>query len=295
MEFIEAVRIIHPVKPTDDYIDRDYNMNIYRGCCHGCVYCDSRSLCYQIDRFDTVRAKQNALQMIEGELKQKRRRGIIATGAMSDPYTPFERDLLLTRGALELIARYRFGVSLTTKSPLAARDADIYKEIAAHALADVRLTITAADDGLAKKLEPNVAPSSERFAALEALSAAGVHTGVFITPVLPYITDTMENIRTIVKRAADCGATDVVCMMGMTLRAGNREYYYAALEREFPGIKQKYIAAFGDRYMCPSPRAKELYAAFRDACEAHRLLYTFKSINRAMRSLMDRQVSFFDM
>ena len=294
MDYIDAKTIITSVKPTDDYIYRDYNMNIYRGCCHGCIYCDSRSLCYGIDSFDTVRAKKNVLTLIENELKSKRRKGIVATGAMSDPYNPHEEKLCLTRGALKLVACYAFGVSVTTKSALVARDADIFNEIAQCSVADVRLTITAFDDALAQKIEPHVSRPSERFLALERLAKGGSYTGMFIMPVLPFITDTEENIRSLVRRAADCGVQNIVCMPGMTLRAGNREYYYQALDQHFPGVKQQYMLRFGERYSCSSPRADILWEIFREECRAHKILYSFRSINQEIKRRMQKQITLFD-
>lgn len=294
MEYIDAKTIISAVKPTDDYIYRDYNMNIYRGCSHGCIYCDSRSLCYEIDRFDTVRAKKNALMMIEQELKRKRKAGIVATGAMSDPYNPHEEELALTRGALVLLERYGYGVSITTKSDLVVRDKDLLEAIAKNAVADVRFTITTLDDTLAAKIEPGAPSSSQRFAALERLSAGGIFTGVFIMPALPFLTDNEENICGLVRRAADCGAKNVVCMPGMTLRAGNREYYYQALHAHFPGMAQQYINTFGNQYVCSSPRAEAIYEAFREECRARNILYSFRRINEALRAQMQKQISLFD-
>lgn len=283
MERIDAKQIVQAVKPTDHYLSRDYNMNLYRGCCHGCVYCDSRSDCYRLEDFGRVRAKRDAVAIVGRELKAKRKKGLIGTGAMSDPYNPFEAELRLTRGALEAAARYGFGIDVITKSPLVARDADLFGAILQSAPAAVHITITAMDDALSRTIEPGVAPSSERFAALEKLSAAGAHTGVMITPVLPWITDTAENIAAIVERAADCGARHAVCFPGMTLRSGSREHYYAHLDRSFPGLRPLYEKTFGDSYHCESPRGRELYDVFRDACERRGLLHDFPSINRAIR------------
>jgi len=283
MEWIEAKQIVQSVKPTDGYISRDYNMNIYRGCCHGCIYCDSRSDCYQIENFSRVRAKKDAVALIGKELSQKRKKGLIGTGSMSDPYNPFEERWRLTRGALEAVARYGFGIDVITKSPLITRDLELFSAILQNAPAAAHITITTADDGLAGKLEPNVAPSSARFAAMEKLSAAGVHTGVMMTPCLPWLTDTPENIAAIVERAADCGARHAVFFPGMTLRSGDREYYYAALDRLFPGLRARYETAFGDAYECASPKAEALWEVFVSACEKRGLLWDFPSINRAVR------------
>lgn len=283
MEWIEAKQIVQAVKPTDNYISRDYNMNIYRGCCHGCVYCDSRSDCYQIEDFGRVRAKKDAVAIIERELGQKRRTGLIGTGAMSDPYNPFEAKLRLTRGALEAIARHGFGIDVITKSALVTRDIDLFAQILKNAPAAAHITITAAEDNVSRAIEPYAPPSSERFAALEKLSAAGVHTGVLITPCLPWMTDSQENVATIVERAADGGARHAVFFPGMTLRSGNREHYYAALDRLYPGLRVRYEKTFGNAYECASPKAGVLWDAFTDACAKHGMLNDFPSINRAIR------------
>jgi len=258
----------------------DYNMNIYKGCCHGCIYCDSRSDCYRVEDFDTVRAKENALGVIETDLRKKRRsgnpskpalmgsgKGMILTGSMSDPYNPFERELELSRGALALIDRYGFGVAVHTKSPLVVRDIDLLSSITRHSPACVSLSITAADDNLCKKIEPNAAPASERFAALAALSGAGIPCGVLLMPVLPFITDGAENLLGIVRRAHDSGAKWISCFMGMTLRAGQREYYYAKLDALFPGQKQRYMARYGENYSCPAPEHDGMWRLFAADCK----------------------------
>ncbi len=285
MQYIPAKNIISTVKPTTDYIQRDYNMNIYRGCCHGCIYCDSRSECYQLSDFEIVKAKENALVIIEKELKSKRKKGLIATGAMSDPYNPAEEKLQITREALKLVDKYGFGISITTKSPLIARDADILRNIAKHSPADVRLTITAFDDNLAKIIEPHAAPSSERFNALELLAKSNVFCGIFITPVLPFITDSIENITKIIDKAHNIGIKNIVCMPGMTLRKGNREYYYAALDKHFPNLKEKYMALYGEQYICSSQNYKEILETVKNLCEKYNILYTFSSINLYLKSL----------
>ena len=253
-------------------------MNIYRGCSHGCIYCDSRSLCYQIENFDTVRAKQDALRIIRDDLLKKRRRGVVATGSMSDPYNPFEKELKLTRNALELLNAYRFGVAVATKSSLVVRDAAIFKDIQKHSPVIIKITITAGDDELAKKVEPNAPLSGERFAALQALSGQGIYAGVLLMPVLPFIEDSEENILSIVRRAKESGARFIYPAIGMTLRAGNREYFYEKLDLFFPGIKEKYIKRFGERYSCSSPKTKKLYSLFTEECTRLGMRWTMKDI-----------------
>ncbi|MBR2717729.1 MAG: radical SAM protein [Clostridia bacterium] len=295
MEFEQAKQLLTPVHVgMDDFFYADWNMNLYRGCSHGCIYCDSRSLCYHLDRFDTIRPKSNALDLLERELAAKRRPGVITMGAMSDPYNPLEEKALLTRGALELMLRHGFGAAFTTKSALCARDAELLARVSRHAPVSARITITCADDDLCQRIEPNVSPSSERFAALRTLADHGVHAGVWLNPVLPFITDTEENILGVVRKAAQAGAKFVVCFFGMTLRSGNREYYFNALEEDFPGVRAKYLTTFGNAYECASPNSRRLYELFTAQCERLGLAWRFADINRGMMDRQPKQISLFD-
>jgi len=253
-------------------------MNIYRGCPHGCIYCDSRSDCFQNPDFDTVKTKENALEIIRNDLRRKAKTGVIGNGAMSDPYNPLENDLKLTRHALELINAFNFGISITTKSPLITRDADILQDIQSHSPTIVKFTITTADDALCRKLEPGVAVSSERFAAMQALAAKGIYSGVFLLPLLPYVNDTPENILDILRLAKEAGAKFVYTYMGMTLRKGSREYYYNHLDKILPGVKEKYMKRYGNRYTCISPHSKKLWGVFTSECNRLGLLYDMKAI-----------------
>ena len=295
MEFEQAKQLLTPVRVgMDDFFYADWNMNLYRGCSHGCIYCDSRSLCYHLDRFDTIRPKANALDLLERELAAKRRPGVITMGAMSDPYNPLEEKTLLTRGALELMLRHGFGAAFTTKSALCARDAELLARVSRRAPVSARITITCADDDLCRRIEPNVSPSSERFAALRTLTDHGVHAGVWLNPLLPFITDTEENILGVVRKAAQAGAKFVVCFFGMTLRSGNREYYFNALEEDFPGVRDKYLATFGNAYECASPNARRLHELFTAQCERLGLAWRFADINRGMMDRQPKQISLFD-
>ena len=278
MEYIPAKTIVTRTKNGQEWFGVDYNMNIYRGCSHGCIYCDSRSSCYQIENFDQIRAKQDALRIIRDDLLRKRKRGVVATGAMSDPYNPREKELKLTGNALELLNAYRFGAAIATKGTLITRDTGVLRDIQSHSPVIVKMTITTASDDLAQKVEPHAPPSGERFAALEKLSAAGVYAGILMMPLLPFIEDTEENMREIIRRAKESGARFIYPAMGMTLRTGNREYFYAALDRYFPGAKETYIRRYGERYSCASPRAKKLWAVFTEACAARGLRYEMKDI-----------------
>ena len=284
MEYIPAKTIVTRTK-DESWFGARYNMNIYRGCCHGCIYCDSRSDCYQVGEFDRVRAKEDALRIIRDDLRRKVKTGVVATGAMSDPYNPFEKDLLLTRRALELLAAYGFGVAIDTKSDLVTRDRDILGEIREQNPAIVKISITAADDELARKVEPFAPSSSRRFGALEALSREGIFCGVLMMPVLPFLEDGEENVREIVRRASASGAKFVYGAMGITQRPGQREWFHRRLEEQFPGegLAQRYRRQYGDRYWCPTPRAKALWEAFREECEKEGLLWDMTEIIRASR------------
>lgn len=293
MEPVIAKHLLTPVHPTmDDFFYADWNMNIYRGCSHGCIYCDSRSVCYQIDHFNMVRPKVNAIDLLETELRSKRSSGVITMGSMSDPYNPMEQSLNLTRQALELIRKHRFGAAFTTKSSLCARDADLLAEISRHAPVCARITVTCAEDNLCRKLEPHVSSTSERLAALQTLAEKGVFCGVWLNPLLPFITDTAENIRHIIRMTAESGGKFIVCFFGMTLRTGNREFYYQALERDFPGVRNKYLRRYNNAYELTVPDADWLYEVFCNECTRHGLLWRFSDINREMFARMPVQTSF---
>ena len=271
----------------------DYTMNLYRGCCHGCIYCDSRSECYQIEAFDSVRVKENALLLVERELRAKRKKGLVGTGSISNPYNPWEKTLALTRGALQLIERYQFGVAIATKSPLVQRDADVLNRIGEKAPAIVKMTITTAEDALCQKIEPHVAPASKRFEALEALSRAGIYCGILLMPLLPYINDTKENVLAIVQRAADCGVKFIYPGFGVTLRDTQQLYFYQQLDRLFPGIKAHYLA-MGNNYVYQSPKAQRLMDVFQTACEKNGIVYRMTEIiKQSQRGTKTEQLSFF--
>lgn len=282
METIPAKRIVTRTK-TSEWFGADYNMNIYRGCSHGCIYCDSRSNCYRVDDFDRIKAKEDALRIIRDDLRRIRRRGVVATGAMSDPYNPFEESMQLTRNALALIDAFHFGVAIDTKSPLVVRDTDILGDIGRYRPAIVKMTITTDDDTLCRKIEPNVAPSSERFGALRQLADEGIFCGILMMPILPDISDTGGNIQGIVRMAAMSGARFVYPALGLSMRDGQREYLYAQLDAHFPGLREKYEKRYGKRYQCPSPKAKKLWDIFRTECIRHGLLYQMGDIVRASR------------
>ena len=251
-------------------------MNIYRGCTHGCIYCDARSKCYGMNHvFEDIEVKQNAPQLLEKALKSKRKKCMIATGAMSDPYMHCEEKLQLTRKCLEIIDRYGFGVTVHTKSARVLRDLDLIKSINRKSKAVVQMTLTTYDDNLCKLIEPNVSTSAERFEVLKVLRDNGVPTVVWLSPVLPFINDTKENIDGILDYCIEAKVKGVVCFnMGVTLRDGDREYFYAALDKQFPGLKEKYHQKYGYAYELNSENNRELMRYFKDKCYKNGIMYT---------------------
>lgn len=283
MQVVPAKTILSSYSEGESWFGFHYNMNLYRGCCHGCIYCDSRSDCYRVEDFDTVRAKANAIELLQAELRSRKKPGIVASGAMSDPYNPFEKQLQLTRQSLQVIDRSLMGAAVITKSDLVLRDADVFRSIQAHSPVLVLLTVTTVDDDLARLVEPHAPPPSDRFAACRILSDYGIFTGILMTPVLPFIEDSGFNIRTLVQMAAQSGAKFVYPTFGVTLRSNQRDYFYDRLDENFPGLKQQYIETFGDTYLCTSPDAHKLSSLFQKECERTGLLYRMPDIIRASR------------
>ena len=246
-------------------------MNVYRGCTHGCIYCDSRSTCYQMDHaFEDVAVKRNAPELLENTLRRKRRRCMIGTGAMCGAYRPLGRETRLTRRCLESIDRHGFGVSVFTKSDLILRDMDLLERINEKTKAVVCTTFTTFDESLCRIVEPNVCTTRARFEMLKTMREHGIHTGVWLCPILPFLNDTEENLRGLLGYCFDAGVEVIINFgMGVTLRDGDWQYFYAQLDHHFPGMKEQYIRTFGDRYDCPSPNAARLTAIFREECQAH--------------------------
>ena len=275
-----------------------YGMNIYRGCSHGCIYCDSRSRCYQFTHpFEDIEVKQNAPELLENALRSKRRKGMIGTGSMSDPYMHCEESLGLTRKCLEVILRNGFGVAVQTKSDRILRDIDLLDEINRTAKCVVQITLTTFNDDLCRILEPNVCNTKRRIEVLERMRERGIPTVVWMTPILPFINDTEENITAILRECARVGVKGVIDFgMGLTLRDGDREYYYAALDRHFPGLKEEYIRTYGNAYELPSPHAKELKKVFNSFCRDNGMISDPDECFRYMYELPDRyeQISMFD-
>lgn len=283
MEFIKAKTILSKVKYGNDWYGIDYNMNLYKGCSHRCIYCDSRSNCYHIDSFDIVRGKENALFILERELSKKREKGVIGIGAMSDTYNPKELQYEQTRGALKLISKYGYGVSIDTKSDFILRDIDLLKEINSKNNVIIKFTITTPNDELSKIIEPNVCVSSKRLLAIKTLTDNGIFAGIMMNPVLPFITDKEEDIKKLVRLAYENGAKFIHTYMGMTLRENQRDYYFEKLDQHFTGLKQKYVKYYGNKYNCVVPNYKRLYKIFTDECDKYGILYNMNDIIKAYK------------
>ncbi len=266
-------------------------MNLYRGCMHGCIYCDSRSICYQMDHaFEDIEVKENALELLEDALRRKRKRCMIGTGSMSDPYIPQELKTEYTRKALLIIEKYGCGVALQTKSDRVLRDLEILKRINEKTKAVVQMTLTTADDSLCKIIEPNVCTAKERFEALKIFRDNGIPTVVWLCPILPYINDTRENIEAILQMCIEAQVRGVICFgMGLTLRDGSREYFYRQLDRHFPGLKERYIREYGDRYEIPSPRSDELMRLFHRTCEQNGIMHDNDEIFAYLRRFEEKE------
>lgn len=271
-------------------------MNLYRGCQHGCIYCDARSQCYQMNHvFEDIEVKINAPQLLEAVLKSRRKPCMIGTGSMSDPYIPLEEKLQLTRQCLELIDKYGFGATVLTKSTLVLRDLDLLQSIHKKTKAVVQMTMTTVDENLSRILEPNVSGTLQRYEALKEFQKSGIPTVVWLCPLVPFLNDTPENILGILDYCADAGVKGIIQFgMGLTLRDGNREYFYAHLDQHFPGLKERYIRTYGNAYELPSPREQELRQLFHAGCEARGIWHDNDTIFRYLNTLEEKheQLSF---
>ena len=258
---------MHEIKARS-ILSAQNGINVYRGCTHGCIYCDSRSTCYQMDHaFEDVAVKANAAELLEDALRRKRHPCMVGTGSMCDPYLPLEAETRLTRRCLEAIYRQGCGVSVLTQSDLILRDLELLKAINGQARTVVCTTLTTLDEDLCRVLEPNVCTTRRRFEMLRTMRAHGIHTGVWLCPILPFLNDTEENLRGLLGYCFDAGVEVIVNFgMGVTLRDGDRQYFYRQLDRHFPGMRERYIRTFGDAYQCPSPREKKLAAILREEC-----------------------------
>ena len=295
MEFIKTKTILSKVSYGGQWFGIDYNMNLYRGCPHGCIYCDSRSECYGIEEYERPRGKEDALVILEHELQKKRNKGVIGLGSMSDTYNPLEKQYEQTRGALKLLLKYGFGAAIDTKSDLILRDIDLLKEISQRNNAIIKITVTTPHDELSKIIEPHVCVSSKRLAAIKELSGNGIFTGILMMPVLPFITDREEDIRLLVRKAAEHGARFIYTYMSMTLRDRQRDYYYRKLDESFPGLKEKYQRYYGNRYDCVVPDHERLWKAFMEECDRYGILYRMEDIIQSYKTetVTTEQLSLF--
>ncbi len=262
---IQAKTILNTVPQPDDWFGLKYSFNLYRGCQHQCIYCDSRSACYGIENFAAIQVKVNAIELLDEALAHKRILGTVGTGSMNDPYMPIERQYNLTGQALQVLARRGFPVHVITKSDLVLKDLETLQEISRR-YAAVSFTITTADDALGRQVEPGAPLVSARLKAMQTLATNGILTGVTMMPILPFLEDSQENVLAIVRLAKEYGASYILPAFGMTLRTGSREYYYARLERLFPGVKEKYMHRFGLSYECSALHQKDLADAFYSEC-----------------------------
>jgi DNA repair photolyase len=287
MHFIDAKGILSSTN----------GMNLYRGCSHGCIYCDARSKCYQFTHeFEDIEIKQNAPHLLEQALRSKRKKCMIGTGSMCDPYLHCEKDLQLTRRCLEIIDRYEFGLAIQTKSDMILRDLDLLKSINQKAKCVVQMTLTTYDEDLCRILEPNVCTTKRRFDVLEILRDEGIPTVVWLSPILPFINDTKENIDGILDYCVRAKVHGIICFgMGMTLREGDREYYYSALDKHFPGLKERYQKKYGLAYEVTSDNHKELMNNLRRMCNESNIICDVEKCFAYLREFPEKyeQMSLF--
>ena len=275
-------------------------MNLYRGCSHGCIYCDSRSNCYHMEHvFEDIEVKENAIELLKDALTRKRKKCMIGTGSMTDPYIPLEMKLGNVRKALELVYEYGFGFTVITKSNRILRDLDLLQKINEKTKCVVQMTLTTCDEDLCRKIEPNVSTTEERFEVLKTLRDRGIPTVVWLSPVLPFINDTEENISGILDMCAEAKVYGVICFgMGLTLREGNREYFYEQLDRLFPGLKEQYIRTYGDQYMIESGNSQKLMRLFHRKCEKYGIVHDNDQIFRYLSAFEEKddggQLSIWD-
>lgn len=276
-------------------------MNLYRGCSHGCIYCDSRSTCYHMDHaFEDIEVKENAIELLEYALKHKRKKCMIGTGSMTDPYIPLEMEIGNVRKALHLIDEYGFGFTVITKSARILRDLDLLRKINEKTKCVVQMTLTTCDEALCRKIEPNVSTTKERFAVLKELRDGGIPTVVWLSPILPFINDTEDNISGILDMCVEAKVYGVICFgMGLTLREGNREYFYRQLDRLFPGLKERYIRTYGNQYMLESPGNHHLMKLFYETCDKNGIVHNNEQIFEYLSAFEEKdfstQISLWDL
>ena len=271
-------------------LSNNNGMNIYRGCTHGCIYCDSRSLCYGMNHiFEDIEVKTNGPQLLENTLKRKRKKCMIGTGAMSDPYIHLEEKLQYTRKSLEIIEKYGFGLAIQTKSNRILRDLDLLRSINNKSKCVVQMTLTTYDEELCKIIEPNVSTTKERFEVLKIMRDNGIPTVVWICPILPYINDTEENIRGILDYCVEAKVKGIIVFgIGLTLRDGNREYYYRNLDNHFKGLKEKYIRQYGNSYEAVSENHERLMKIIKETCEKNNIIFGVEEVFKYMKTFEEK-------
>lgn len=274
-------------------------INIYRGCTHGCIYCDSRSKCYQMNHvFEDIEVKRNAPLILEDQLRRKRKKCMIATGAMSDPYIHLEEELQITRQCISMIEKYGYGLTILTKSSKILRDLDLLKSINRKTKCVVQMTLTTYDEDLCRVIEPNVSTTLERVNVLNIMRDEGIPTVVWLGPILPFINDTEDNLRGILNYCIKAKVRGILCFgFGVTMREGNREYFYEQIDKLFPGLKKEYIRAFEGSYVCNSPNHKRLISIFREVCEKQNILWKPDDIFSYLKQFEKReqQLSLFEL
>ena len=283
MHFVKAKGILSPKN----------GMNLYRGCSHGCIYCDSRSKCYNMRHdFEDIEIKENAVELLENALKHKRKKCMIGTGSMTDPYIPLEMELQNVRKALSLIYENGFGFTVITKSNRILRDIDLLQKINEKTKCVVQMTLTTSDEALCRKIEPGVSATKERFEVLKQMRDAGIPTVVWLSPILPFINDTWENISSILDMCIEAKVYGIICFgMGVTLRDGNREYFYSQLDKYFPGLKGEYIKVYGNQYAVSSPDNKRLMKLFNEKCDEHGIVHNNDLIFEYLQTFEEKQAA----
>lgn len=283
MHFVKAKGILSPKN----------GMNLYRGCSHGCIYCDSRSKCYNMRHdFEDIEIKENAVELLENALKHKRKKCMIGTGSMTDPYIPLEMELQNVRKALSLIYENGFGFTVITKSNRILRDIDLLQKINEKTKCVVQMTLTTADEALCRKIEPGVSATKERFEVLKQMRDAGIPAVVWLSPILPFINDTWENISSILDMCIEAKVYGIKCFgMGVTLRDGNREYFYSQLDKYFPGLKGEYIKVYGNQYAVSSPDNKRLMKLFNEKCDEHGIVHNNDLIFEYLQTFEEKQAA----
>lgn len=272
-------------------LSNNNTMNVYRGCTHGCIYCDSRSECYGMTyEFENIQVKANAPELLDAALAKKKSKCVISTGAMTDPYMPLEKEIGMTRKCLEIIAKHGFGAAVLTKSDLILRDIDLLKKINDEAVCHVQMTMTTFDEELCKKLEPHVCTTGRRYEVLKEMQKEGIPTVVWLTPTLPFINDMEENVKGILDYCIDAGVKGILTFgSGMTLRRGNREYYYKKLDELFPGLKKQYIHAYGMSYGIKSPNSKKLESIVKAACKENGIVFGTSKVFEMVSTFKSRE------